>query len=226
MILKQSKRNSISRRFYAKNDKETIATWRSDLNSILLVFNVRSVAPTRLSLIVPFQTELVINTHMTVSDIHRNSLRARSLSTPPDKADTHVVGGHRSAVLFPNRSIELSAVAYGNRSNRRSTTSSTAKLVLREMRDSADAIGPLKSVAGSLCFILEICEVRPSRIRCPQRLQVPSERRQISKRWNHWHPGSKRSLNRSAHLPLRVMSGGKKGEKDWNCKPILFKVES
>ena len=41
-----------------------------------------------------------------------------------------------------------------------STASSSAKLVLRAVRDSADAFGPLKSVAGGLCFILENCEVR------------------------------------------------------------------
>ena len=42
----------------------------------------------------------------------------------------------------------------------KSTASSSAKLVLRAVRDSADAFGPLKSVAGGLCFILENCEVR------------------------------------------------------------------
>ena len=41
-----------------------------------------------------------------------------------------------------------------------STASSSAKLLLRGVRDSADAFGPLKSVAGGLCFILENCEVR------------------------------------------------------------------
>ena len=42
-IIKRSKRNPISRRYHAKNDKEAIATWRSDLNGIRRVFNVRSV---------------------------------------------------------------------------------------------------------------------------------------------------------------------------------------
>ena len=42
-IIKQSKRSAVSRLAHARNDKETIATWRSDLNRILLVFNVRSV---------------------------------------------------------------------------------------------------------------------------------------------------------------------------------------
>ena len=55
-----------------------------------------------------------------------------------------------------------------------STASVAAKLLLRGVRDSADAFGPLKSVAGGLCFILENCEVRASfGVCCPQRLQVP-----------------------------------------------------
>ena len=42
----------------------------------------------------------------------------------------------------------------------KSTGSSSTKLVLRAVRDSADALGPLKSIAGGLCFILENCEAR------------------------------------------------------------------
>ena len=41
----------------------------------------------------------------------------------------------------------------------KSTASATAKLLLLGVRDSADVLGPLKSVAGGLCFILENCEV-------------------------------------------------------------------
>ena len=46
-----------------------------------------------------------------------------------------------------------------NKSGWKSTASSSAGLLLRGVRDSADAFGPLKSVAGGLCFILENCEV-------------------------------------------------------------------
>jgi len=42
-VIKRGRRNPISRLFHAKNDKETIAVWKSDLNRILLVFNVRLV---------------------------------------------------------------------------------------------------------------------------------------------------------------------------------------
>ena len=48
-----------------------------------------------------------------------------------------------------------------NKSNWKSTAFATAGLFLRGVRDSADAFGPLKSVAGGLCFILENSEVRP-----------------------------------------------------------------
>jgi hypothetical protein len=40
---KQSIRGTASRLLHAKNDKETIAAWKSDLNRMLHVFTVRSV---------------------------------------------------------------------------------------------------------------------------------------------------------------------------------------
>ena len=52
-----------------------------------------------------------------------------------------------------------SAAADKNKSDWKSTVSASAKLLLYGVRDSADAFGPLKSVAGGLCFILENCEV-------------------------------------------------------------------
>ena len=76
-IIEKGGRNIVSRVFHAKNDKESIAGWNLDLNRILHVFNVRPVVCTRLSLIVLFQTELAINTHMMVSDLHRNALTSQ-----------------------------------------------------------------------------------------------------------------------------------------------------
>jgi len=52
-----------------------------------------------------------------------------------------------------------SAAPDENKSDRKSTASASARLLLRGVRDSADAFGPLKSVAGGLCFILENSEV-------------------------------------------------------------------
>ena len=60
--------------------------------------------------------------------------------------------------IHPDRNTQSNA-GDKKRSNWKSTASSTAKLLLRGVRDTADAFGPLKSVAGGLCFILENCEV-------------------------------------------------------------------
>ena len=49
-----------------------------------------------------------------------------------------------------------------NKLDLKSLASSGAKMILRGVRESADAFGPLKSVAGGLCFILDNCEVRGS----------------------------------------------------------------
>jgi len=43
-LVKWGERNTVSRYFHVKKNKETIATWRSSLEDILQVFNVRSVA--------------------------------------------------------------------------------------------------------------------------------------------------------------------------------------
>ena len=71
----------------AKNDKETIASWRLDLNRILHVFNVRSACSVRQSLTPPpTQTELAINTHVVVSDTH-----AMVSDTHTMVSDTHAM---------------------------------------------------------------------------------------------------------------------------------------
>ena len=69
-IIGKCGRNLLSRLANAKSDKETIATWKSDLNRILHVFNVRSAIAAQLLLTARSQTELAINTHVIVSDVH------------------------------------------------------------------------------------------------------------------------------------------------------------
>ena len=81
------------------------------------------------------------------------------LIVPSDNAGTSTVPDHAPENLRPDESTEPSAATDENRSNWKSTASATAKLLLRGVRDSADAFGPLKSIAGGLCFILENCEV-------------------------------------------------------------------
>ena len=72
-----------------------------------------------------------------------------------DSKGTSTVFDHVPAILHHNES----AAADENKLNWKSTASATAKLLLRGVRDTADAFGPLKSVAGGLCFILDNCEV-------------------------------------------------------------------
>ena len=74
-IVEKKERNLLSRLAQAKHDKETIAAWKLDLIRILQVFNVRSAGSVRLSLTASFQTELALNTHNIVSDIHQNMLK-------------------------------------------------------------------------------------------------------------------------------------------------------
>ena len=57
-----------------------------------------------------------------------------------------------------NTAVQQSAVDESE-SKLLSLASSGAKLFLRGVKESADAFGPLKAVAGGLCFILENCEV-------------------------------------------------------------------
>ena len=44
-VIKQSGRNAASQLFHARNDKETIGAWKSELNRILVVFDASSVYP-------------------------------------------------------------------------------------------------------------------------------------------------------------------------------------
>ena len=85
-VMKQGKRNVISRHLHAKNDKEKIAGWKSDLNKILHVFNVRSIDSVWRLLTLHSQTELTINTHVIVSDT-----RAIVSNTNAVVSNTHAI---------------------------------------------------------------------------------------------------------------------------------------
>ena len=71
-----------------------------------------------------------------------------------------VVGSGRERERNETNADDESAAVDENRPGWKSTASASAKLLLRGVRDTADAFGPLKSVAGGLCFILENYEVR------------------------------------------------------------------
>ena len=88
-------------------------------------------------------------------------------------AGASAVADHVPEDIHSGESVEPGAAANENKRDWKSTASATAKLLLRGVRDSADAFGPLKAVAGGLCFILENCEVWPSSHICHlQGLQV------------------------------------------------------
>jgi len=92
-----------------------------------------------------------------------------------DNMGIATVSDHVPATLHHDKSGEPNAAADETKSNWKSTASATAKLLLRGVRDSADAFGPLKSVAGGLCFILDNCEVwSPSCLRCPILTDAPA----------------------------------------------------
>jgi len=75
---------------------------------------------------------------------------------------TTAVPDHVPEIICTDESVKPGGTAEEKKLNWKSTASATAKLLLRGVRDSADAFPPLKSAAGGLCFILENCEVRPS----------------------------------------------------------------
>ena len=94
-----------------------------------------------------------------------------------DKTNNSVVPDYVQRVLSTDEN------APGSTDKNTSWKSATAKLILRGVKESADAFGPLKAVAGGLCFLLENCEVQPSSCTCyPQYLLVFSEWGQTSKR--------------------------------------------
>ena len=92
-IIERGKRNAISRRYHAKDDKNAIATWGLDLNRILHDFHVCSVIFVWRLLIFRFQTELWINTHPRVSDAHKNAANKHAIVSDvhPNISNTRTV---------------------------------------------------------------------------------------------------------------------------------------
>jgi len=99
-VAKQSKRNRISRAFHATNDSQTIASWKVDLNRVLLVFNVTSIVSPRPALTIHTQTELGLNIYATASDVRDGVTKTHTAvagtrdvvsEVQRDVADTRVV---------------------------------------------------------------------------------------------------------------------------------------
>jgi hypothetical protein len=70
-VVKQGKRNALHRFVLSKTDKDKIADWRQDFMRILQVFNVGaigSVGHSYTNSAAPLQTELAVDTNLTVTD--------------------------------------------------------------------------------------------------------------------------------------------------------------
>ena len=88
-------------------------------------------------------------------------------ASPPPSNDAHRPLSAGDPVSGPGETIDPessdpivdSSAMDKNKSNLGSLASSGARLILNGIKESADAFGPLKSVAGGLCFILDNCEV-------------------------------------------------------------------
>jgi len=80
------------------------------------------------------------------------------LIVPSDNVVTSAPPDSGSEVVRPNETLETSADADENESNCKSTVSAAVEL-LRGVRDSPGAFGPLKSIAGSLGVVLDNCKV-------------------------------------------------------------------
>jgi hypothetical protein len=122
-VVKQGKRNALYRFVLSKTDKDKIAGWKQDFMRILQVFNVGaigSVGHSYANSAVPFQTELAIDTNMTVTDtktvvtdtntmvadIHRNLLTEREGASGQDRSVGTICYPSTTECLLPPR-LEL-----------------------------------------------------------------------------------------------------------------------
>jgi tetratricopeptide (TPR) repeat protein len=106
-IIEKGGRNLFSRLVHAKDDKDTIASWRSDLNRILHIFNVRSAVSAWLSLTVHFQTELAIDTNANVSDVRHDVTNTRTVvvNTHAVVENTHTAVANTHAVISNTNTV-------------------------------------------------------------------------------------------------------------------------
>ena len=96
-ITKRGKRNVFFRSFYT-DDEETIATWKSNLDNIRHVFNVRSFIRAQSLLTFRFQTEFTTNMGVNVPEIRHGASNIHVVS----EVRGDVAGGRTAApsVLF------------------------------------------------------------------------------------------------------------------------------
>jgi hypothetical protein len=102
-VVKQGKRNALYRFVLSKTDKDKIAAWKQDFTRVLHVFNVRSIGFVGHSLAssaAPFQTELAIDTNMTVMDtnvtVTDTNTKVTDTNTKVTDTNTMVADIHRN----------------------------------------------------------------------------------------------------------------------------------
>ena len=111
-VVKLGKRNAISRFSRAKNDKDTIAGWHSDLDRILQVFKVCLTTPSLLTpLTTNLQTELAVHTDVTVTETRHDVAYTREVVSDIQRAVVKVqegidvrnqtVGSHCAQFIIP-----------------------------------------------------------------------------------------------------------------------------
>ena len=146
----------MSRFVHAKFHKETIATWRLDLNRILLVFNVRPVVFLRLLLNTRLQTELAINTRATVSSIRHEVTNAHTIVSGPHSgvADTHaLVSDTHSDVT--NIHLLVSDVHCG--------VASTHAIVSEPHRNAADTLSSVNAAIEAMDLAKRLSTITPAK---------------------------------------------------------------
>lgn len=82
-----------------------------------------------------------------------NPERPSGSNRPPSGKIENTNQGTSDPILKPSAMDE-------NKLHLKTLASSGARLILNGVKESADAFGPLKSVTGGLCFIMDNCEVR------------------------------------------------------------------
>ena len=116
-VVKMGKRKAISRFLHAKDDKDTIAGWHSDLDRILQVFKVCSTIPSVLTpLTTDLQTELAVHTDVTVTETRHDVAYTREVVSDIQRAVVKVqegidvmnqtVGSHCALFVVP-RPLQL-----------------------------------------------------------------------------------------------------------------------
>ena len=98
-LIKRGKRNPISRRYHAKDDEESIATWRLEFNRILRVFNVCSVVSVRRLLTFCFQAKPAIVSD-TVSDARQDAPNKQHPTVPDPRSN--VTNAHSAPDVHRN----------------------------------------------------------------------------------------------------------------------------